>query len=72
MGTVPWVWHGDGWKGGRLGEGVQTLWRGPMTWKHMPKNALKSVSNWRTNKMEQLNKVSSPCLDDHQNQEGRG
>ena len=29
---------------------TQKLWRGPLTWKDMLKNALKSVANWRTKK----------------------
>ena len=43
----------------------QKLQRGPTTWKDMPENAWNDIVNWRTKKIEQIHKVSSPCLDDH-------
>ena len=44
---------------------TQKLLRGPATWKDMLKNALRDIANWRTKKIEQLYKVSSPCSGDH-------
>ena len=43
---------------------TQRWWRGPTTWKVMLQNAMSD--SWQTKKVEQLCKVSSPCLDDHQ------
>ena len=45
---------------------TQTQWRGPATWKDMVENALSKIANWHTKKVEQLYKVTSLCLDDHQ------
>ena len=41
-------------------------WRGPTTMKDMLKNALSDTVNWAHKKIEQLYKVSTSCLDDHQ------
>ena len=43
---------------------TQKQLHGPMIWKDMPRSARKDTANWQ--KVEQLYKVSSPCLDDHQ------
>ena len=45
---------------------TQRRLRGPAIWNDMLKNALRDVAKWRTKKREQLYKVSSPCVDDHQ------
>ena len=39
---------------------------GPMTWKVMQRNAWKDIANWRIKTTQQLYKVATPCLDDHQ------
>ena len=45
---------------------TQRRLRGPTTWKDRLKHPLKDTANWRTKKTEQLYKVRSLCLDDHQ------
>ena len=45
---------------------TQRRWRGPTTWNDMLENALSDTASWQTKKVEQLYKVSSPCLDDYQ------
>ena len=45
---------------------TQRRLRGPATWKDMFENALSDTASWQTKKVEQLYKVSSLCLDDHQ------
>ena len=40
--------------------------RGPTTWKDMLENALRDFASWQMNKVEQLCKVSSLCLGNHQ------
>ena len=44
----------------------QKQWLGPSTWKDMLKNALNENCELANKEAEQLYKVSSPCLDDHQ------
>ena len=46
---------------------TQRRWRGPTTWKVVLQNALSG--SWQTKKVEQLCKVLSPCLDDHQSKQ---
>ena len=43
---------------------TQRLSHGPTTWKDMLKSAVRDIVNWQT-KRQQLYKVSTPCLDDH-------
>ena len=45
---------------------MQTLLRGLMTWTDMQGNVLNGSASWQTKTIEQLYKVSTPCLDDHQ------
>ena len=44
---------------------------GIMTWKVMRRNAWKDIAKRQTTKVEQLHKVSAPCLDDNQFKKGR-
>ena len=39
---------------------------GPMTWEVMQRNAWKDIANLRMKETEQLYKVATPCMDDHQ------
>ena len=39
---------------------------GPMMWKVMQRNVWSDIASWRTKTSQQLNKVTTPCLDDHQ------
>ena len=45
---------------------MRKLQRGLTTWKDMLKNARNDIANGQIKKAEQLHKVSSPCLGDHQ------
>ena len=45
---------------------TQRRWRGPTTWKDMLQHALRDAAELANKKTEQLYKVASPCLDDHQ------
>ena len=45
---------------------TQRRLRGPMTWKGMLENAFEGYCELATKNVEQIYKVSSPCLDDHQ------
>ena len=45
---------------------MQTLLRGPTTWKDVGRNALNDVAKWQTKQSSNLYKSSTPCLDDHQ------
>ena len=42
---------------------------GPMIWKVMQKNVWSDIASWPTKQTQQLYKVTTPCLDDHQFQE---
>ena len=44
---------------------VQKLSLGHVTWKAMRRNAWSGTANWLTTNVEQLYKVSTPCLDDN-------
>ena len=45
---------------------TQRPWRGPTTWKDTLKKCVERYCELANKKTEQLHKVSSPCLDDHQ------
>ena len=50
----------------RMGETPRTKRSyGHVIWKGVRKSALKGVVNWRLKKTQQIYKVSTPCLDDH-------
>ena len=39
--------------------------RGPATWKVMPRNVWNDIVSWRTRRLNNSYKVSTPCIDDH-------
>ena len=45
---------------------TRTCPRGPMTWKVMQRNAWNDIANLKNRTTQQLQKVATPCLDDHQ------
>ena len=48
---------------------AQTFPHGLMIWKGMQRNVWSDIANWRTEQTQQLYKVATPCLDDHQFEE---
>ena len=52
------------YRGGKKPHAQTVAWSNDM--EGHAKNALSDTSNWQTKKVEQLFKVSSPCVDDHQ------
>ena len=45
---------------------AQTFLHGFMIWKVMQRNAWNDIVTWRTKTTQQLHKVATPCIDDHQ------
>ena len=45
---------------------AHTCPHGPMIWKVIRRNAWKDTANWRTKATQQLYKVATPCIEDHQ------
>ena len=45
---------------------MQTSQHGPMTWKVMQRKVWSDIASWRTKQPSKLQKVTTPCLDDHQ------
>ena len=56
----------DRWKNFQFpGNRIRIFPHGPMTWKVMQRNVWKEIANWQR-KTQQLYKVATPCIDDHQ------
>ena len=56
--------RGENWKN-YLTLQIFVFLRGPTIWKVMPRNVWNDIVSWQTGGLNQLYKVSTPCIDDH-------
>ena len=69
QGFLPGLWKNDQKKKPRGNLMPKRYLHGPMTWKVMQRNAWQDIANWRIKTTQQLYKVATPCMDDHQFEE---